>query len=403
VKSGVLAYVECDWGPVNRALDAQLVSIYKNSMNYLPIGPLMPGARREWVQEFLKPIDSFDPAKRTLMTTQAGSLAPVNFTMLQRLTTVIAQAAAGNGSTKEDLFRDVTVGGQTFAGIMTIRQFMALTAQQQLAVIDVGWNRVCRKKAYDKLSREMFEPNKPEIAPTIDPVPSGVVPDGMGMKVGYFNEGRVPDAFTGLGVGFRVDGSGSNIGDTITRVTNQGMTTQLKNRHLMLNIKGWEVGGTTVDRDTNAPRIWSTKDDLFNESSVCISRNFYGATAFPLREMEDDALIWAVDVGGMIGFDTEAYQKLIGRHWRPGEKAYKFVNPSRVIGYARFTKLGAPGAGGWSFKIAPGTTWTLVGNWAGAANALAGSREAKVITYINDQLTAWAGADRTISGAFDFA
>jgi len=390
-------------GPVNRAYDAQLVSIYKNSITSLFVGPMPNGAAREWLTEFLRPVDSFDPAKHTLMTTQAGNLNPVNFTMLQRLTTVIAQAAAGNGSTKTDLFKDVTVGGRTFPGIMTIRQFMALTPQQQLAVIDVGWDRVCKKKAYNQLSREMFEPTKPEIAPTNDPVPSGVVPDGVGMKVGYFNEGRIPDAFTGLGVGFRVDGSGSNIDDTITRVTNHGMTTQLKNRYLMFNIKGWEVAGTTVDRDTNAPRIWSTKDDLFNESSVCISRNFYGATAFPLREMTDDALIWAVDVAGMIGFDTEAYQKLIGRHWRPGEKAYKFVNPSRVIGYARFTKLGAPGAGGWSFRIAPGTTWTLVGNWAGAGNASAGSREGKVIAYINAQLAAWAGADRTITGAFDFA
>lgn len=387
----------------NRALDSQLISIYKNSIMVTLAGPSLPGQGPERVQQFLKPIESFDATKRQLMTNPPGALTPVNFTMMERLTTVIAQAAAGNGSTREDLFRDVTIAGHTYAGIMTIRQFMTLTAQQQLAVIDEGWIRVCRKKAYNKLSREMFEPDKPTIAPTQDPVPSGVVPDGTGMKVGYFNEGRVPDAFTGLGVGFRVDGSGTNIGDTITRVTNYGMTTQLKNRYLMYNIKGWEVGGTTVDRDTNAPRVWATKDDLFNESSVCISRNFYGATAFPLRESTDEALIWAVDVGGMIGFDTEAYQKLTGRHWRPGEKAYKFVQPSRVIAYARFNKLGAPETGGWKFQIPTGTNWTFVGNWSGAASASAGSREAKVVAYINDQLAAWSGPDRTITGAFDFA
>ena len=388
---------------VNRALDSQLVSIYKNSIMVTLEGPQLPGQRPERMEQFLKPIESFDANKRLVMTTQGGGLNAVNFTMLERLTTVIAQAKAGNGSSTTDLFKDVTIGGQTTAGIMTIRQFMTFTPQQQLAVIDVAWDRVCHKKAYNKLSREMFEPVKPAIAPTGDPVPSGVIPDGVGMKVGYFNDGRVPDAFTGLGVGFRVDGSGSNIADTMTRVVNNGMTTQLKNRYLMYNIKGWEVGGTTVDRDTNAPRVWSTKDDLFNESSVCISRNFYGATAFPMREMTDDALLWAVDVAGMIGFDTEAYQKLTGRHWRPGEKAYKFVAPPRVIGYARFTKLGAPEAGGWRFSIPNGTTFTLVGSWAGAANASPGSREANVVAYINSQLAAWSGVDRTITGAFDFA
>jgi hypothetical protein len=381
--------------------DAQLVSIYKNEV----MRRVVAGGNTSFVRELLKPIDSFDPPKRTFMTAPPqGGLPPVQDKMVQRLTTIIAQAAAGNGSTKDDLFRDVVIGGTTYPGIMTIKQFMQLTVAQQLAVIDMAWNRVCKKAAYDRLSREMYEPTAGTVAPKKDPVPSGAIPgSGNGMAAGYFNAGRVPDAFTGLGVGFRVDGSGANIAATTDRVLKEGMTTQLKNRYLMYTIKGWEVQGTTVDLDTNAPRVWRTKDDLFNESAVCVSRNFYGATAFPMREMADEALLWAVDVGGLIGYDTEKHQIGLGRQWRPGEKAYKKIDTSRLIGYVKITKTGAPAEGGWKFKIDAGTSWTFLGGFANPNSFNATSREAQIRKYVTDQLTAWSGPERTISGDYDFA
>ena len=389
------------------ALDSQLVTVYKNSMTSLFVGPLADGARREFVTDLLKPIDSFDPVKGNLMRNggpQAANLPPVQFKMLQRLTTVIAQAAFGNGSTRVDLFKDVIIRGRKMAGVMTIRQFMTLDPADQLAAINQAWEKVCTKKSYGRLSRQMFEPNRAVVAPTESPVPSGAVPGaGTGMTVGYVNAGKLPDAFTGLGVGFRVDGSGPNTQGSIDRILASGMTTQLKNRYLMYNLKGWEVEGTIVDTDTNAPRVWATKNDLFNESAVCVSRNLYGATAFPLREMEDEALLWAVDIAGLRGFDTETYQMAGGRQWRPGEKAYKIVPQSNVIGYAKFTKLGAPAEGGWRFKIPLGTTWTFLGEWATPGSTSSTSREAQVRAYMTSQLAAWSGPDRTITGAFDFA
>jgi hypothetical protein len=391
--------------PVAKLTDA-LTKVYKNEVRMAVQGPLMPNERRTFEFDLLKPIDSINPDVGVLMRSNGpnGGLRPVREQTLQRLTTVIAQAAAGNGSSVHDIFKDAPVGTRVVQGNMTIGQFMGLSDMEQMQVVNLGWDRVCKKKAYNQLAREMFEPTSVTIAPSGPPVPSGAIPAaGNGMVAGYVNQAKVPDAFTGLGVGFRVDGSGSNIAGTIDRILKEGMTTQLKNRYLMFSIKGWEVQGTTVDLDTNAPRVWRTKDDLFNESAVCVSRNFYGATAFPLRESTDEALLWAVDVGGLIGYDTEDHQVRLGRQWRPGEKAFKRIAPSRLIGYARFNKLGAPPEGGWRFKIPTGTTWTFLNAYANPGSYNQNSREAQIRSYVTNQLTAWSGPDRTISGAFDFA
>jgi hypothetical protein len=368
------------------------------------IGPVMPG-RPEYMFESLSPIRSIDPVLGPQMRQAHATvppLQPVSQQMLERLVTVIAQAGAGNGSSVADIFKNVVVRGRLVSGAspvtaMTIRQFMALSPEDQLAVIDIGWNRVCTKKAYDKATYDMFEPAAPAIAPTVSPIPSGMIPDGAGgYRVGYVNRAGVPDAFKDLKVGFRVDGSDDNIPRTIQRINDDGMTTQLKNRYLMYNIKGWEVEGTTVDLDTLAPRVWATKNDLFNESAVCVARNFFGATAFPMRDMVGRALLWAVDVTGLIGFDTEQYQTTLGadRQWRPGEKAYMRIPPSNVIAYVPIRKLGEPvgGRGGWSFSIERDAQWT----W-GRHRALPAQR-----TYIEAMLDAWKGT-HTIPGAYDFA
>lgn len=390
------------------ALNHKLIMLYKNQTNERFIGPLPETqGSRHFVQVFSKPVDSFDPARRDLMLggVPAASLNPVNFTTLQRLTTVIAQAAFGNGSSTEDLFRDITVGGQRHAGVMTIRQFMALDAGKQMSVIDTAWDRVCTKKAYNKVASAMFDPLRSTVAPTGAPLPSGLVPDGSGgYRAGYRGETGLPNAFSTLGVGFRVDGSGDNCERDITRVLSQGMTTQLKNRWLMREIKGWEVEGTIVDRDTSAPRVWATKNDLFNESAVCVARNLFGATAFPLREFEGEAVLWAVSVSGLVGFDTETYQTTLGadRQWRPGEKAFMRIPPGNVIGHVRFRKTGTPGAqGGWKFQIPGDAEWKMTPGWASPKTGRHG--DSQIRAYLKSQLEAWRGPEHTISGAFDFA
>ncbi|MGG5888319.1 hypothetical protein ACLF3G_14385 [Falsiroseomonas sp. HC035] len=393
-------------------LNNHLVTIYKNMQNLRVEGPSnRVGGRTDappTITNHLKPIESIDPAKSLILRNglPAAGLAPIAERRLQALATVIAQAAAGNGSSTAALFENLTIGGQAYPGILTIRAFMNMTAQNQLAVIDAGWARVCFKKSYDKLTHQMFEPATTAVSgDSKAPVPSGVVPAGGGlMRVDYTGDSRLPDAFCGLGIGFRVDGSGDGHADSIRRVTTTGMTTQLKNGYLMRNIKGWEVEGTLVDRDTNAPRVWATKCDLFNESAVCVARNLYGATAFPTREMDNEvAVLWAVDVRGLRGFDTETYQMTLAgnKQWRPGEKAYKLVPKGNVIAHVLFNKRGCSGAGGWRFQIPGGSTWTYHGEWA--KPAASGSREAKVRGYIESQLAAWSGPQHEIDGAYDFA
>ncbi len=388
-----------------RELDDQLVTIYQNSITERFIGPLLPG-QDSAIVTFLKPINSFNAVKKGLMQNGAAGLPPVQFKMLQRLTTIIAQAAFGNGSSTVELFNNVVLRGHTHRGVMTIRQFMTLSAADQLATIDQAWLKVCTKKSYDKPTAWMYEPTATVVQPTGAPVPSGVVPDGPGrLKMGYNGGGGRSDAFCGLGVGFRVDGSGVNAQGDIDRILRDGMTTQLKNGWLMRDIKGWEVEGTVVDLDTSAPRVWSTKNDLFNESAVCIARNMYGATAFPTREFNGPAVLWAVDVSGLVGFDTEKYQTTLGhgRQWRPGEKAYLRIPPANLIGYLRFEKRGVPDTtGGWKFMIPDDASWTFCGGW-GAMGGSSSGRADRVKGYVLSQLTAWRGVEHTISGAFDFA
>lgn len=391
-------------------LENKLISVYKNSYTLSPsfIGAMLPGQVRG-APSFLKPIESVNPDYGPLMTggVPVANLAPVQYAMLERLTTAIAQAAFGNGSTTEDLFRDTVVNGKKIAGVMTIRQFMALSGHEQLAVINQAWEKVCTKKAYNKFVFQMDEPQSTVVAAATQPVPSGTIPTRDGQyKAGHVNASGVPDAFTGLGVGFRVDGSGPNCQRDIDRVIHDGMTTQLQNRYLMYTIKGWEVQGTVVDLDTSAPRVWSTKKDLFNESAVCIARNLYGATAFPAREFEGDAVLWATDVSGLVGFDTEQYQQTLegNKQWRPGEKAFCRIPSGNVIGYVKFKKLGAPAAGGWKFQIPPDARWKLLPGWEaplGVRNIR--GRTDQVRDYITAQLEAWRGVEHTITGAYDFA
>src|SRR5262249_29603567 len=125
----------------DRNLARPLYEVYKQKWQYF--GPLAPGQRMVDLQGTVKPIDSIDPVLGGLMKNgvPGPNLAPVAEKMIQRLTTVIAQTASGNGSSRDEIFNNVVVNRATINGKMTIRQFMQLTPQRQLEVIDLGWTR----------------------------------------------------------------------------------------------------------------------------------------------------------------------------------------------------------------------------------------------------------------------
>ncbi len=390
-----------------RQLDEPLTKIYKNVG--LAEGPLLQGTfRQNELVVLLKPNDSYDPTYRTIMTAVQGSLPAVEFLMIGRLTTIIAQAKFGNGSSVDDLFKDVKVGNTTFPGQMTIRQFMGLPPPTQMDVINLGWERVCESRAYSTATADMFDPIGANIAATSDPVPSGMIPNPAGgYKLGA--EAR-PTPFKTLGVGFRVEGSGANRSRDIDRVKSEGMKAQVKNTGLMRDIKGWGIDGTIVQTNTSCARFWRTKNDIFNESAVCVSRNLYGATGFPERNTGDGepvtAVLWAVDCYLNRGFDTEQLQLDLGtRNWRPGEKAYESIPRSDVIGYVEILRTGsAPGGhGGWTFRIPNDAKWTYLPGWEPPFMTTTNkSRESRARDYIEEQLKAWRGADHTIANEFDF-
>ncbi|MEO0991911.1 MAG: hypothetical protein AAFX00_13315 [Pseudomonadota bacterium] len=209
------------------------------------------------------------------------------------------------------------------------------------------------------------------------------------------------DPFRHFKVGFRVDGSYT---ESIERVLGSGMTQQNQSDWFMKNKRGMVVEGT-VAKDTHVARFWAGNHDIFNESAVCISRNFFGGTAFPLRGTyhnymhtgptsdSEFARLWAVNLSGMNGFDTEQRQLNVSKNrvWRPGEKAFQAIGADRLIGYIEFRKLGAGQEGGWTFDIKPGTEWKFLN---------AGSEAQK--QYCRDELAAWTGC-HFVPGAFDFA
>ncbi|HUB13997.1 MAG TPA: hypothetical protein VMB34_18755 [Acetobacteraceae bacterium] len=398
-------------GTIARYSNKPLAQIYKKEWEV--IGPLTEDKadlyefygnqlRTEW----RKPIDSLEPDLTEVMRnsqTLTGGQAPVllqgvQYKMLQRLTTVIAQAAFGNGSQISELFKNVKVGGRDYRGQMTVLQFMQLDPGNQLAVIDQAWEKVCAKKPYNKKTSEMCEPTGAPSATGLECLPSAVIP-----KSGGYDVFKSPDApngkpFNTLGIGFRVEGSVS--GKDIQRVQRSGMVPLVKVPALILSIRGFEVDGTVVARDTTCARFWERKHDIFNESAVCVTRNFFGATAFPLRDSKsDDVVLWAVDVLGLTGCDTEDHQvQLGGEQWRPGEKAYEQVPANCLVAYVVIQRTGlGPDGKGWKFAIDSQAQWTMSSYWD------AKGRYGPVKRYIDGLLTAWRGKEHALPQTMDFA
>ena len=312
---------------------------------------------------------------------------PIQEAMLTRLMTVLAHL-----ETQQKL-------GTCAANGITVKQFITLTPEKQLEFINRLWNESTDRGTYSTPQDEMYDRDNPvERGGTLQ-LPDSVHParQGGGRNVVAMQKGRDGLPFRKLGVGFRVEGSGNTdrLKWHVNRVVTGGMRAQVTLNDLMLD-NGYNVEGTVVSTDTLAPRLNKTQKDLWNESGVCVARSLLGATAFPYRWTEGDVLLWAVDVRGLNGFDTERYQldnRSFGSGpWRPGEKCFGRIEANRILGWVIISKLGFNGQNvGWKFSIAKDASWGNVGN---------GTSEQRA--YMVEELAAWRDSEVTVPTEYDF-
>ncbi len=281
----------------------------------------------------------------------------------------------------------------TLANGWTIKGFMGLTEGFQIQIIDKLWNECTVPKTYGRKFADMEETDAAVTAGD-EQLPSSVHPNPQGGGL-PFVKGPASLPFGRLGIGFRVDGTlnGASAVSSISRIQKEGMTAQVLNAWFMESVRHMMVKQTTIALNTSAPRIYVRAQDLFNETAVCISRSFFGATAFPERETNDTACLWAVDTTGLTGFDTEKHQIDEKAHpWRPGEKCVERVPAKNVLGYVLFERMGVGDASGWKFRVPKGATWTYL-NMPNTDKKL----------YCDGELAAWAdGVARSIPGQYDF-
>jgi hypothetical protein len=312
---------------------------------------------------------------------------PIQEAMLTRLMTVLSHL-----ETQQRL-------GTCSANGTTVKQFITLSPEKQLDIINRLWNESTDRGSYSTPQDEMYDRDNPvELGGTAH-LPDSVHPvrQGGARNVVAMRKGRDGLPFRRLGVGFRVEGSGDadRLKWHVNRVLTGGMRAQVTLNDLML-ANGFNVEGTIVSTDTLAPRLNKTQKDLWNESGVCVARSFLGATAFPYRWTEGDVLVWAVDVRGLNGFDTERYQvdnKGYGSGpWRPGEKCFGRIEANRILGWVIVSKLGFTGQNvGWKFSVPADASWGGIGN---------GTAEQR--SYMVEELAAWRDTDVTVPTEYDF-
>lgn len=320
------------------------------------------------------------PSGEVLLKSPAAMGAPappVTDKMAERLLTALASIING----KVEAVREVTNG-------ITIRVFRKLGEGQQLAFINRVWNKICTVHDFNTLGSAMSDPVSDDMdGPTL---PSSVCPLAPGMNQ-FKKRLKGQQPFREFGIGFRVDGADQG---SIDRILGQGMTQQRENAAFMLGPRRGLRLDATILSDISRARCWTGNNDIFNETAVCVSRNFFGGTAFPERETNGTCYLWAVYCGDLKGFDTEAYQLGLpnSRQWRPGEKAFRFIPVSNILGYIQIDRRGASKKGGWSVDITTQAAWTFTGK-----------PTVKQRTYLEDELAAWKGGSYTIPPAYDFA
>lgn len=273
-------------------------------------------------------------------------------------------------------------------GTTTVRQFREMNSSQQITFIDSLWEASTSRHPFNTAARDMYDPGGGQPQNGNAPIPTSWQPDNTKRLSGT--------PWKKYCIGFRVDGSDQS---SINRVLTNGMTQQRLSIPFMRNYRGLEITHTAAAVRTYA-RCWTMNNDIFNESAVCVSRNFFGATAFPERGTTHGSgevcYLWAVDCSGMNGFDTEQYQLNIGggsRNWRPGEKAFREIPVNRLLGYIPVKRHGVGDQNGWSFSIDKNTDWKLIHK----------EIDYRKRDYINGELKAWRGRVHHIPTSQDFA
>jgi hypothetical protein len=273
------------------------------------------------------------------------------------------------------------------ANSLTVRAFRMLSPQGQIAHINLIWNAIATAHPFTKTAPNMDDPPGDGLG-GIAPLPSSVCPTAISANT--FKKRLSGQPFRQFGVGFRTEGSNNK---DIARIKSGGMTQQRLDPAFMRAFRGLNLEGTVM-MDQSSARVWTLNDDIFNESAVCVSRNFFGGTAFPERESIGTFYLWAVDVLALNGFDTENYQLGLpnSRQWRPGEKAYPSIPSGKVLAYVQIDRRGAPARGGWRFDIAKDANWIWI---------VVPPVNKRI--YIENELAAWRGGSYTIPPDYDFA
>jgi hypothetical protein len=318
------------------------------------------------------------PSGDVLLQGSVGAAAPpVSDAMVERLLSALASIINGNNQ-----------AARAVTGSKTIREFRNLSEHEQLAFINRIWNAVSTAHPFTQPAANMFDPIADDTGGN-GPLPSSIRPDGPGSNT-FVKRLRGRQPFREFLVGFHVDGADNN---SIARITGNGMTQQRLSPQFMLSRRGLRLDSTVMMNDSEA-RVWTGNHDIFNETAVCVSRNFFGGTAFPERTTNGSCYLWAVNCAGLVGFDTEQYQLNLpgARQWRPGEKAFRCIPPDHVLGYVRIDRRGAPSGGGWRVDIPGVAKWTFTG-----------SSTVRQRVYMEDELAAWRGGSYTIPPEFDFA
>lgn len=317
------------------------------------------------------------PSGRELLQPPAGPLAALSEETAQKLLSALASKPNGNNA----LVTAVT-------DHMTIRGFLQATDAEQLQFLNDIWNALTTSHAFDTLPANMYDPAY-DAPVNVQPLPTTWRPPAPPAVADYHKRLAGRRIWQELGVGFRVDGKDQS---SIDRVVRDGMKQQRISDGFMLGTRGLNLK-LTVMMDTTRARVWTGNHDIFNESAVCVSRNFFGATAFPERSTSNRVFLWAVNCSDLRGFDTENHQLALpnSKQWRPGEKAFHESPRDHIIGYVPIDRRGAPTGGGWRVDIASDAKWTFTGQ-----------PSVRQRGYLEDELAAWRG-NHTIPPAFDFA
>jgi hypothetical protein len=327
----------------------------------------------------------------------------------KQLLTVSASKTLGLPQTKQAAW-DLKLGPR---GI-TIRDFRKKTKAERKVFIDDAWKMLTTAYKFDQQAKKMWDPPYSDDKPG-QPLPTSWCPILPGSQ--NYHKRLPADSLPWnlYVVGFRIDGTWSDLLKTRERFAEcdekgpgKGMTQWRKDSKYMYTKKRMAFKETILD-DSTQFIFWNKNNDTFNETAICVSRNFFGATAFPERNSDGEYALFALDCFNLKGFDTEAEQMKLGRPWRPGEKAFEQIRYEDVIGWVRINRTGGEKGTFWSFEIftknqskfnAVWDNWEINNDWKSKHEP----DYCKLrIDYITDELEAWRGANRIDGTRYDFA